>query len=271
MSVLTYVKPSIEETALHLKKALANHRTIVIIGDCRVKYEGRAASTLENGGRLVIIKVDGSVLVHRPTGYEPVNWMPGRINSARALQKQVGCIFQVKKHEKELEIRVARLQPQEILNVYFTKILHLTVSNLIDVGEFSLYVTEADMKQAILAEPNLIEKAFRPLTAEKEVGESGFIDVFGEDATGAFLIVEIKRVPAGKDAVLQLDRYVTALREKVNRPVRGVIAAPALRKEVQTLLAHRNLEFKCLPLKKCYEVLKWRKTKRLSEFLGEGV
>jgi len=268
MTVSTYAEPSIAEAALLLKRALSNHQVVVIIGKCRVQYEGRAASTLEQGERLVVIKADGSVLVHRPIGYEPVNWMPGRYNSSSTSQKPAGCIFQVKMSGGELDVRAAMLQPQEVRNVDFSKVFLLTVSTLRDEGEFSLYVTEFDMKRAILAEPQLIERGFRPLTAEKDIGESGFIDVFGEDARGSFLIVEIKRVPVGKDAVLQLDRYVTALRGRVNRSVRGLVAAPALQKETQLLLAQRKLEFKCLPLKKCYEVLKWEKTKRLSDFLG---
>jgi len=269
MSVSTYAKPSVADAALLLKNALSNHQLVVIIGNCWVEYEGRASSTLEPGDRLVVIKADGSVLVHRPTGYEPVNWMPGRYNSSSKSQKQAGCVFQVKITDGgELEVRAARLQPSEVLNIYFTKVFLLTVSSLIDDGAFSLYVTEYDMKRAILTKPHLIEEGFRPLTAEKDIGKSGFIDVFGEDARGAFLIVEIKRVPAGKDAVLQLDRYVTALRGRVNRPIRGMIAAPTFRKEAQPLLAGSKLEFRCLSLKKCYEVLKWERTKKLSDFLG---
>ena len=50
--------------------------TIVIIGSCKVIYEGRASSTLDYGERIVILKQDGSTLIHRPTGYKPVNWQP---------------------------------------------------------------------------------------------------------------------------------------------------------------------------------------------------
>jgi len=220
-----------------------------------VDYEGRASSKLEWGERLLIVKADGSVMVHRPTGYEPVNWQPP------------GCVFQVEAEDETLKVKAVRFHPYEVLNIYFDRILHLLAADLKDEGEFSLYVTELDMQRALLASPQLVEEGFKPISAEKDMGESGFIDILGEDSQGNLVVVEIKRNPAGKEAVVQLDRYVKALREKTGKPVRGIIAAPDLKREAQSLLASLKLEFKPVSPKKCYEVLKAGRETKLSEFV----
>ncbi|MEM4556771.1 MAG: endonuclease NucS, partial [Sulfolobales archaeon] len=38
--------------------------TLVIIGNCEVVYEGRASSKASEARRLIIIKEDGSLLIH---------------------------------------------------------------------------------------------------------------------------------------------------------------------------------------------------------------
>ena len=74
ISVLT--EPTLAEAAKLIEKAFAQRRTLIVAGACEVNYAGRASSTLESGERILIIKADGSLLVHRPVGYEPVNWQP---------------------------------------------------------------------------------------------------------------------------------------------------------------------------------------------------
>lgn len=62
------------ETERVVKEELSQRKTLLLIGSCWVDYKGRANSRLELGERVVMIKEDGSVLVHRPSGYEAVNW-----------------------------------------------------------------------------------------------------------------------------------------------------------------------------------------------------
>ena len=254
MSHSAYENPDLQAAADILREALEKHLLIIVTGNCRVDYEGRASSTLEWGNRLAIIKTDGSVLIHRPTGYEPVNWQPS------------GCIFKVELSEKELLIRAVRLQPRETLKIYFNSIFNILVSNIVDEGEFDLYVSELDMKKALLAEPSIIEKGLKPISSEKILQDAGFADIFAEDSKGDFVVVEIKRNPAGKDTVYQLERYVKTVEKKVNRPVRGIIVAPEIQREAQLLLASRNFEYKAVSLRRCHDVLKLKKTLKLHEF-----
>lgn len=255
MPVSTLSNPSLQEAETFIRQALAQRRLLLILGNCMVDYEGRASSKLDWGERLLIVKADGSVMIHRPTGYEPVNWQPP------------GCAFQVELSGGMLKIRAVRFHPHEVLNIYFNRVLHLLAADLEDRGEFALYVTELDMQKALLLAPELFEEGFKPISAEKDVGESGFIDILGEDSEGNLVVIEIKRNPAGKDAVTQLERYVKALREKTGKPVRGVIVAPDIRREAHSLLAALKLEFKPLSPKKCYEVLKAGREAKLSDFV----
>jgi hypothetical protein len=110
-----------------------------------------------------------------------------------------------------------------------------------------------------------LEEGFRPITYEKKV-EPGFMDVYGEDKTGKFVVVEIKRKTAGKDAALQLARYLDAIRARTNREVRGVLVAPDIGKDVQRTLVTLGLEYKHLDPRKCAEILTRSATKKLSEF-----
>jgi len=203
-----------------------------------------------------MIKEDGSVLVHRPVGYEPVNWQPP------------GCLFETRVAGDVLHVRAMRQKPSESVRISFDSVYLVSVMSLVDKGEFSLYASEEDMQRAILLEPSLLEPDLKPITYEKKV-EPGFVDVYGIDGNGRLVVVEIKRKTAGREAALQLAKYVDSVRATVSREVRGILVAPRLAKGVQRLLASLGLEFKSLDPKKCTEVLRRSETRRLAEFFGE--
>jgi hypothetical protein len=228
------------------------------VGRCSVDYSGRARSKLEPGERILIVKADGSFLVHRSTGYEPVNWMPeGKV------------IFHAQSRGPMLEIRAVRQKPPESVKVSFDNIQLVTVLSLIDAAEFSLYASEEDMQKAILLKPELLEEGFKLISWEKKV-EPGFIDVYGTDKDGKLVVVEIKRKTAGKDAVLQLAKYIEAIKSKADREVRGILASPNIAKDVQRLLVTFGLEFKQLDPKKCAEILRRTETRKLAEYFREN-
>ncbi len=247
------VKPSVKEAANAINAAVSQRRTILVIGDCWVHYSGRASSKLEPGERILIIKEDGSLLVHRSVGYEPVNWQPP------------GCIFHIQAKDNALEIHAVRRKPAESVKVFFDEIHMVSALSLVDSGEFSLYASEEDMQKAILLEPSLVEEGFKLISYEKKV-EPGFVDVYGVDKDGNLVVVEIKRKTAGNDAALQLAKYVDAIKSKVNREVRGILVAPNIAKGVQRLLATLQLDFKALDPQKCAGILKRSKTRKLETF-----
>jgi RecB family endonuclease NucS len=167
-----------------------------------------------------------------------------------------------------LEVRAVRQKPSESVRVSFDRIALLSAIFLIDDGEFSLHASEADMQKAILLKPSIIEEGFRPVSYEKKI-EPGFVDVYGVDANGRLVVVEIKRKAAGKEAVLQLAKYLDAIRQKADREVRGILAAPDMGKDVQRLLASLGLEYKTVEPKKCANVLVKAETRKLETFFSD--
>ncbi|MDH5449071.1 MAG: endonuclease NucS [Candidatus Bathyarchaeota archaeon] len=242
-----------EDIENSIREALAQRKILLLIGNCWVDYKGRASSKLEPGERIVIIKEDGSVLVHRPSGYEAVNWQPP------------GCIFQSRVKDGILQITAVRRKPAESIRIYFNKIYLLSTMKLKDTGEFSLHASEEDMQKAILLKPSIIEEGFKPISYEKKV-EPGFVDVYGIDREDKFVVVEIKRKTAGRNAALQLSMYVKAVQGIVNREVRGILAAPNIAKGTQRLLVTLGLSFKPLNPRKCAEILHKSQTLKLADF-----
>jgi RecB family endonuclease NucS len=251
------VEPTSAEAEALAKEAISQRRTLLIVGKCKVDYVGRARSKLEAGERILLVKADGSFLVHRSIGREPVNWMPG-----------ANSIVHVQQRKHLLEIRALRRRPPESICVTFEGISLATALSLEDTAEFSLYASEEDMQKAVLLKPELLEEGFKPISWEKKV-DPGFIDVYGTDKNGMLVIVEIKRKTAGKDAVLQLARYIEAIKSRADRKVRGILASPAIAKGVQRLLVTSGLEFKNLDPKKCAGILRRAETKRLAEYFEQ--
>jgi len=251
LAILT--QPTLSEAAVLIEKAFAKRNTLIVVGNCHVVYVGRASSKLEQGERLLIIKSDGSLLVHRPVGYEPVNWQPS------------GGVFHVQVKDDELEVHAVRQKPRENVRVTFSQVLMVSALALVDAGEFLLHASEDDMHRAILLKPELLEDGFKPISWEKHV-EPGFVDIYGEDKSGRLVIVEVKRRTASKEAVFQLAKYIEPIKAKVNREIRAILVAPGLGKDVQRTLVSLGLEFKALDPKVCAEVLKKAETSKLESF-----
>jgi RecB family endonuclease NucS len=247
------VSPSISEAETKVREAVSQRKTVIVVGNCWVDYRGRASSKLEPGERILMIKEDGSLLVHRSVGYEPVNWQPP------------GCVFYVHAEDGVLRIRGVRRKPAESVRVFFDRIHLVSALSLVDSGGFSLYASERDMQRAVLLEPSLVEEGFKPTSYEKKV-KPGFVDVYGVDKDGNLVVVEIKRKTASSEAVLQLARYVDAIKAKAHRDVRGILVAPDIAKGVQRLLTTLGLDFRCLDPKKCAEILSRSETRKLAEF-----
>ena len=251
---LTVLKnPNLEEAVKVIEKAFVQKRTLIVVGKCSVRYTGRAKSTLEPGERIVIIKEDGSLLIHRPVGYEPVNWQPP------------GSVFHVQTKADAIEIHAVRQKPRESVKIDLYEVFMVSALSLTDFGEFSLYASELDMHKAILLKPSILEEGFKPISYEKKV-EPGFVDLYGVDKNGKLVVVEVKRKTAGKDAVLQLAKYIDAIKDKANRELRGVLVAPKLGKGVQRLLFTLGLEYKALDPKTCSKLLKKKKDTKLETF-----
>ncbi|MDW8084211.1 MAG: endonuclease NucS [Candidatus Caldarchaeum sp.] len=224
------------------RKGLTNGSVIVLAGRCVVHYEGRAASKLGEGERLVIIKKDRSILVHRPTGHEPVNWQP----------KGSKIEFV---DENGLKV-VKASKGGEFLKIVFTSEPEVSVFGLSDEAEFEMHASELEMKQAVLLEPNLLEEGFKPFAEERRAGRTGRVDVFGIDKDGVLTVVELKRKPANEEDVRQLQRYADELEREFGKRPRTILAAPSTTRTAASTLKSAKIEFKCLTPRTCMEVLR---------------
>ena len=190
---LTVLKnPTLQEAKSIIEKVFLNRKTLVLEGNCKVIYDCIASSKLDLGERLLIVKSDGAILVHRSFGYEPVNWQPS------------GSILHVQMKTNTIRISAIRHSPRETLRVIFDKIFMLSALLLDDSADFTLFASEKDMHQAILIKPSLIEEGFKPISYEKKVAP-GFIDTdmtknLPEDQRSAMLSqVPLGRLGAGND------------------------------------------------------------------------
>jgi len=230
--VRTRQRPGHEEAAALVADARERDELVTVFGRCTVDYDGRASSTLGPGDRHVMLKPDGTVLVHTDEGQQPVNWQPP------------GCRHETAVVEGTLRVRSERSTPEETIVVDFETVRQVSAFAVEDERDLSLDGTEADLKERILDEPALIEAGFRPLATERET-PAGAVDVFGEDADGRTVVLELKRRRVGPDAVGQLGRYVDALERELHADsaVRGILVAPSVTDRARRLLAERGLEF----------------------------
>lgn len=204
---------------------------VTVFGRCRVEYDGRATSTLAGGDRLVMLKPDGTVLVHTDEGQQPVNWQPP------------GCTQELTESDT-LGIRSNREQPAEELLIEFDSVAHVAVFDATDENELTLQGTESDMRDRILEDPSLVEPGFEPRATERETS-AGAVDIYGVDEGGNAVVVELKRRRVGPDAISQLNRYVEALERELHAEisVRGILVAPSVTERASDLLTRQNLEF----------------------------
>jgi RecB family endonuclease NucS len=247
-----YSGESSEELVEVLKTAITRRSLIIILGECRVDYEGRAASRLEVGERVVIIKQDGALLVHRPYGYSPVNWQPSTVVIEVAFKPSVGLV-----------IHAVRDKPREYLTVVFIRVGLVIIGELVDQGEFTMYLEERDMRDILAENPWIIEEDLRVLGVEKPIGE-GYVDIYAIDKSGRHVLIELKRITATREAALQLYRYVEIYKKEYGETPRGILIAPSFSPTTLETLTRLGLEYKYVDLKKLWEFFKKRGSKRVS-------
>ncbi len=208
------------------RKAMAT-----IVGRCRIEYSGRAKSFLDYGDRLVILKPDGTVMVHGDAKREPLNWQPPGTKVAFAA-------------EDGLAIEAKRSSPPERMHIHFREVHAISVFRLDDATEIDLVGEEADIKDRIERDPAVIEPGLRVVRREVNT-ESGFIDFLCEDREGRTVVVEVKRTSISPSAVYQLEAYLIDFRKKNKKArVRGILCAPRISTMARTLIAEKGMEYR---------------------------
>jgi len=199
----------------------------LIVARCEVTYSGRLSAYLPESTRLLMLKSDGSVLVHADAGgYKPLNWMtPPTViedeGSTLVVRKRAG------KTEDKLEIRLL-----EVLS----DVEH-------DMGEAAGLEkdgVEAHLQEALAYRPESLGEALRLVRREWPT-DLGPVDLMCRDRDDGWVAVEVKRV-ATIDAVEQLTRYLERIRlDPAKEACRGVLAAQEVKPQAATLAESRGI------------------------------
>ncbi|PTD93372.1 endonuclease NucS [archaeon SCG-AAA382B04] len=235
--VVNIENPLNEKTDELIKKSLRKNRVIEIFGKCVIEYEGRASSHLGLGDRLILLKPDGTLLVHTKNQREPVNWQPP------------GSRHYCKTKDQKLVVISKRKSPEEKLVIEFFDVFSISSLDLVDEEELELNRSEEEMGDLLVEKPWIIEKGFSVIKREKET-ELGYIDLFGEDDRGNKVIIELKRKRISLSAVSQLKRYYDSLKNKYTN-LRGLIVGPSVSEKSKNLLNEHGLEFVKLKPEAC--------------------
>ena len=223
----------------------------LVIARCSVDYVGRLTAHLPPALRLLIVKADGSVLVHSDGGsYKPLNWM----SPPCRLTEEPGQWSVTNKAGETLAITITEV------------ISDTSVELGVDPG-LKKDGVEAHLQELLAAQLEVLGDGWRLIRREyptpigpvdlmcrDEAGQSVAVEIKhrgeidGADSrestasrSGAYVAVEIKRV-AGIDAVEQLTRYLELLnRDPLLRPVHGVLAAQSIRPQARTLAEDRGI------------------------------
>jgi endonuclease len=199
----------------------------LIVARCEVVYSGRLNAVLPEATRLLMLKADGSVLVHADTGgYKPQNWMTpptvvehdaGRI----VVRKRAG------KTEDRLDIRIV-----EVLS----DVEH-------DMGEAAALEkdgVERDLQLELAAQPEALGEKLRLVRREWPT-DVGPVDLMCRDADGGWVAVEIKRIGT-IEAVEQLSRYLERICvDPATAECRGILAAQWIKPQARTLAEARGM------------------------------
>ena len=211
----------------------------IVIARCQVDYAGRLTAHLPLATRVIMVKADGSVLVHSDGGsYKPLNWMsppctltvsdpvPGEDDVAA---DGVTAVWTVQNDKTD-----------DRLVISLHEILHDSTHDLgVDPGLVKDGV-EAHL-QVLLAEQVETFGAGWRLVRREYPTPIGPVDLLCRDGEGVAVAVEVKR--RGEiDGVEQLTRYLDLLnRDPLLAPVRGVFAAQEIKPQARTLAVDRGI------------------------------
>jgi RecB family endonuclease NucS len=212
-----------------------------------VDYTGRLTAHLPLATRLLLVKADGSVLVHSDGGsYKPLNWMSPpctlRTSPPDEARAEAGVV----------EVwTVQHTKTGDQLEVSIHEVLHDSNHELgVDPGLVKDGV-EAHL-QKLLAEQIEHLGPGHVLVRREDPTAIGPVDILAKDGTGGTVAVEIKR-RGDIDGVEQLTRYVELLnRDPLLAPVSGVFAAQEIKPQAKVLATDRGI--RCLTLD--YEALR---------------
>ncbi len=197
----------------------------LLVARCEVRYTGRLNAVLPEAVRLLILKADGSVLVHDDAGgFKPLNWM-----TAPTSVEDAGDTLIVRKPKTDDALEIKRVG-------ILSDVMH-------DMGESAALQkdgVERDLQEELAAAPAALGEELT-LVKREWATEVGPVDLMCRDEDGEWVAVEIKRIGT-IEAVEQLTRYLGFIREDPAKSAcRGILAAQKLKPQAIALADSRGI------------------------------
>jgi RecB family endonuclease NucS len=199
----------------------------LLVARCEVRYTGRLNAVLPESTRLVMLKSDGSVLVHADAGgYKPLNWMtPPTV---------------VEEGEGTLVVRKRAGKTEDRLEIRFVEVLSDVSHEMGEAAGLEKDGVERDLQEELARQPHVLDERLSLVRREWPT-DIGPVDLMCRDGDGGWVAVEIKRV-ATIDAVEQLTRYLERIRlDGARAACRGILAAQRIKPQAATLAEARGL------------------------------
>ena len=199
----------------------------LIVARCEVRYTGRLDALLPEALRLIMVKSDGSVMVHADHGgYKPSNWM----TPPTVIEEGDGHIV-VRKHAGDTEDR---------LDIRIAEVLSDVTHDMGEAAALEKDGVEAHLQELLAEQPHWCGEGFR-LVRREWATDIGPVDLMCRDEHDGWIAVEIKRVGT-IDAVEQLTRYLERIRlDPAMSGCRGVLAAQAVKPQARVLAESRGI------------------------------
>ena len=199
----------------------------LLVARCEVRYTGRLTAFLPEAVRLLMLKSDGSVLVHADSGgYRPSNWM----TPPTVIEEEPGLIVvrtRAGRTEDRLEIRIEEVISD--LDVPMDEVAGLEKDGV-----------ERDLQEALADRPDWLEPELRLVRREWST-EIGPVDLMCRDCDDGWVAVELKRLGT-IEAVEQLTRYLGFIRaDPAKERCRGILAAQRFKPQAVTLAESRGI------------------------------
>ena len=208
----------------------------LVIARCHVDYDGRLTAHLPLATRLLMVKSDGSVLVHSDGGsYKPLNWMSPPCAMAEVPptpEEAADGVTQV--------WVVQHAKSEDRLRVCLHEVLHDSHHDLgIDPGLVKDGV-EAHLQKLLAEHIHTLGDGWS-LVRREHMTAIGPVDILARDHSRQHVAIEIKR--RGEiDGVEQLTRYLELMnRDPHLAPVVGVFAAQEIKPQARVLAEDRGI------------------------------
>jgi RecB family endonuclease NucS len=201
----------------------------LVVARCQVDYAGRLTAHLPMATRVLMIKADGSVLVHSDGGsYKPLNWM------------SPPCTLREGTAEDGAALWTVTSRSEDTLQILIEEVFSDTSHELgVDPG-LQKDGVEKHLQELLAEHPSTLAEGLTLVRREYPTA-IGPVDLMCRDTAGASVAVEIKR--RGEiDGVEQLTRYLDLLnRDPLLAPVRGIFAAQEIKPQARVLATDRGI------------------------------